>query len=76
MNKTTRTHLIQLLLFVLTFIATTLSGAEWMYGKSLFYGAQTIGWQEFFGGMNFSVPFLLILTFHEFGHYCIASLTT
>ncbi len=72
MNKQTRTHLIQLLLFVVTFIATTLAGAEWMYGGSFIYGPHTMGWPEFWGGLNFSVPFLLILTFHEFGHYFIA----
>ena len=31
-----------------------------------------MGWDEFFQGMKFSIPFLLILTFHEFGHYLTA----
>jgi membrane-associated protease RseP (regulator of RpoE activity) len=72
MNKETRTHLIQLLLFVLTFIFTTLAGAEWMYGGSFLYGNNTMGWPEFYGGLNYSIPFLLILTCHEFGHYFMA----
>ena len=72
MNKETRTHLIQGLLFVLTFIFTTLAGAEWMYGGSFIYGPKTMGWHEFFGGLNYSIPFLLILTCHEFGHYFMA----
>jgi len=72
MSKETRTLLIQILLFVITFISTTLAGAEWMYGGSFIYGPNTMGWQEFYGGLNFSIPFLLILTSHEFGHYFMA----
>jgi membrane-associated protease RseP (regulator of RpoE activity) len=69
MSKETRTLLIQALLFVATFISTTLAGAEWTYGKSV-YGDFT--WQDFASGLSFSVPFLLILTVHEFGHYFTA----
>ena len=72
MDKETRTLLIQVLLFVLTLITTTLAGAEWMYGRSFIFGPNTMGWQEFYGGLNFSLPFLLILTCHEFGHYFTA----
>ena len=72
MNKENRTLLIQISLFVVTFITTTLAGAEWMYGGSFIYGPHTMGWPEFFGGLHFSIPFLLILTFHEFGHYFMA----
>ncbi len=72
MNKDNRTLLIQILLFVITFITTTISGAEWIYGGSFIYGNDTMGWQEFYGGLQFSIPFLLILTCHEFGHYFTA----
>lgn len=72
MDKESRTRLIQLLLFIVTFITTTLAGAEWMFGGSFLYGQDPMGWDEFFQGMNFSIPFLLILTFHEFGHYFTA----
>ena len=72
MDTEKRTQLIQLLLFVVTLISTTLAGAEWMYGGSFIYGPNTMGWDEFFGGLNFSIPFLLILTTHEFGHYFTA----
>jgi membrane-associated protease RseP (regulator of RpoE activity) len=70
MSKETRTILIQVILFVATFVTTTLAGAEWTYGKSLYYG--DFGWSDFVSGMGFSVPFLLILTVHEFGHYFTA----
>jgi membrane-associated protease RseP (regulator of RpoE activity) len=29
-------------------------------------------WSDFYSGLEFSVPFLLILTVHEFGHYFVA----
>jgi membrane-associated protease RseP (regulator of RpoE activity) len=70
MSKENRTIIIQILLFVATFITTTLAGAEWTYGRTVFYGGLT--WNDFFDGMHFSVPFLLILTVHEFGHYFTA----
>ena len=69
MSKENRIILLQVLLFVITFVTTTLAGAEWTYGKSI-YGPFT--WQDFFSGMHFSIPFLLILTVHEFGHYFTA----
>jgi membrane-associated protease RseP (regulator of RpoE activity) len=72
MDKEKRTHLIQLLLFLITVISTTLAGAEWMFGGSFIYGPNTMGWDEFFSGFHFSIPFLLILTSHEFGHYFTA----
>jgi membrane-associated protease RseP (regulator of RpoE activity) len=69
MSKESKRLALQALLFVLTFIMTTLAGAEWTFGKSI-YGPFT--WNDFFSGMHFSVPFLLILTVHEFGHYLTA----
>lgn len=71
--------LIQLLLFITTFFTTTLAGAEWCFGKSwIVYAADGIFINpqftalDFMAGMQFSVPFLLILTVHEFGHYFTA----
>jgi membrane-associated protease RseP (regulator of RpoE activity) len=78
-------YLLHSLLFVLTLLATTAAGAEWITGKnffpySLFFDAETIarkklqslGWREFLLGLNFSLPFLTVLTVHEFGHYFVA----
>lgn len=64
--------LLHLLLFVLTFVATTLAGAEWTYASSFFYVKEPMGWTEFVGGLRYSIPFLFILTCHEFGHYFVA----
>ncbi|SKC86654.1 site-2 protease family protein [Ohtaekwangia koreensis] len=70
MPSKTRTVLIQVGLFIASFITTTFAGAEWCFGKSIFYGEYT--WNDFLSGMQFSIPFLLILTVHEFGHYFTA----
>ncbi|GAB2801323.1 site-2 protease family protein [Rhabdobacter roseus] len=80
MSPNTRTYLIQGLLFVLTLITTTLAGAEWMFGNvfplvgTLFNInlSKSLGWAEFWQGLQFSLPFLGILTVHEFGHYFTA----
>jgi len=72
MQSKKRTYLIQALLFITTVITTTLAGAEWMYGNVFFLVAKPLGWTEFLQGFNFSIPFLAILTIHEFGHYFVA----
>src|SRR6478609_443476 len=70
MELTARKILIHSGLFALTFVTTTLAGAEWTHGKSVFM--EGFGWNDFVGGMTYSIPFLLILTVHEFGHYFTA----
>lgn len=60
----------QVLLFVTTFVTTTIAGAEWTYGKSIFMPNFT--WNDFLSGLPFSLSFLGILTVHEFGHYFTA----
>lgn len=80
MSKETRTVLLQIGLFVATFLSTTLAGAEFCFGKPIYLykesGAFTINaaftWSDFWLGTQFSIPFLLILTVHEFGHYFTA----
>lgn len=69
MSKETKRIIFQALLFIATFITTTIAGAEWAYGKSVYL---EFTWNDFLSGMHFSIPFLLILTVHEFGHYFTA----
>ena len=69
MDKDFKTKLIQLGLFVVTLITTTFAGAEWTIGKFIIFG---LSWDEFMFGFNFSIPFLFVLTVHEFGHYFTA----
>ncbi|WP_259014811.1 site-2 protease family protein [Emticicia fluvialis] len=70
--KQNRTLLIQLALFIVTIITTTLTGAEWIFGNSFFFSSKPMGWEEFLTGFQYSIPFLGVLTVHEFGHYFVA----
>lgn len=79
MGSERRTIIIQIGLFIATFITTTLAGGEWCFGKSIYaYTESSIsfnsnyGFSDFVRGMWFSVPLLAILTVHEFGHYFTA----
>lgn len=69
MSSDQKRVLLQLGLFITTFITTTIAGAEWTYGRSIY--APDYTWSDFFSGLEFSVSFLLILTVHEFGHYFV-----
>lgn len=71
-DKKNRTLLLQLVLLIITISTTTIAGAEWMFGKSLFYGKPLLSSTEIMAGLYFSIPFLTILTVHEFGHYLMA----
>jgi membrane-associated protease RseP (regulator of RpoE activity) len=71
MNKITGKEIaIHGALFLVTFITTTFAGAEWVHGY--FYNEQGIVWENLQSGLQFSIPFLGILTVHEFGHYFAA----
>ncbi len=64
-------YITQGLLFIITMITTTLSGAEWIGSGSIFY-SEDYSFEDFLSGLYFSIPFLGILTVHEFGHYFTA----
>ncbi len=64
-----KTKFIQIGLFIITLVTTTFAGVEWTIGKFVITG---LTWDEFLYGFNFSIPFLLILTVHEFGHFFTA----
>lgn len=70
MHKEHKRIFFQVALFITTFITTTLAGSQWAYGRSVF--APDYNWQDFNSGLEFSIPLLLILTVHEFGHYFVA----
>nr|WP_262904605.1 site-2 protease family protein [Hymenobacter lucidus] len=72
-----------LLLFLITLTTTTLAGAEWITGRPFFVRQDALqgelfrltGWftqREILRGLWFSLPFLGVLTVHEFGHYFTA----
>ncbi len=57
------------LLFLITLIATTLAGAEWVYGKHVFGEEEdALTWVYFWKSTAFSLPFIGFLLIHELGH--------
>lgn len=60
----------QALLFLATFVTTTLAGTRWIDPTLL--SIYDVTWQDFLNGLPFSISFLSILTVHEFGHYFTA----
>ncbi len=73
LQKEPKNYLKHLGLFVITLATTTMSGAEWLTGKSILASGEFVmSWSDFLSGFAFSIPFLGILTVHEFGHYFMA----
>jgi membrane-associated protease RseP (regulator of RpoE activity) len=70
MNPKIKSYLIHSSLFIVTFITTTLAGAEWTHGKSVLVPGYS--WNDFYSGLPYAICFLTILTAHEFGHYFTA----
>lgn len=74
--KSNRALIIQIVLFFITLTTTSLSGAEWIFGRPFdlpfFKIDNPLGWEHFWQGFRFSIPFLGILTVHEFGHFFAA----
>ncbi len=70
MHSEKRRVVLQAALFIITIATTTIAGSQWCFGKNFF--SETYSWSDFATGLSFSVPLLLILTVHEFGHYFVA----
>lgn len=66
-RKRINSYLIHIGLFLVTFITSTLAGVEWTTGQLPPYDINLI-----FKGLPYSISILLIITFHEFGHYFAA----
>jgi len=76
MNQRLKSALIHSALFIVTFCTTTVAGSFWVHGRVLMIGFVELNpgytWDDFALGLPYSITFLLILTVHEFGHYCTA----
>lgn len=60
-------------LLILTLLATTLAGGEWLFGKSILGEGGSLLTQEYFlKSLHFSIPFIGILFVHEMGHLLTA----
>ncbi|MBI1301549.1 MAG: site-2 protease family protein [Alphaproteobacteria bacterium] len=55
-------------LFLLTLVATTLAGGEWLFGRSIISSERPLDWDHFLRSLHFSIPFIGILLVHELGH--------
>ena len=80
MKRESKIRIIQLVLLLVTLITTTIAGAEWIFGKSIYAVNERGGLAfnshyslaDFATGLPFSMAFILILSVHEFGHYITA----
>lgn len=77
MLKQYKTIAIHLGLFLVTLLTTSLAGADFGLFATADYvdvvGKENIFWFDYaLTGLWFSLPFLLTLTVHEFGHYFVA----
>lgn len=72
-----KTIAIHLGLFIISFTTATIAGMEWVNGTLLLMGDsdREIDWfsrENIYQGLRYSVTFLGVLSFHEFGHYFTA----
>lgn len=63
-NRYKDNFLLHIGLFLVTFITTTIAGAEWVTGTMGPFELSHLG-----KGLPYSLSILFIITFHEFGHY-------
>ena len=69
--------LIFVLLLLVTFVTTTIAGMEWVNGSFILDPTNSknvdwFSWPNISQGLVYSISFMGILTFHEFGHYFTA----
>jgi membrane-associated protease RseP (regulator of RpoE activity) len=57
--------------FVIDFIRSLIKLTS---GEEVPFPGEAMGWDHFIKGFQFSIPFLAILTIHEFGHYFTAKI--
>ncbi len=79
LSEKVKEYLWFVVLLSITLITTTLAGMMWTLGKPLFMNMQgelifppQFTQEELIAGLSYSLPFLGILTVHEFGHYITA----
>ncbi len=70
-----KSKLLHIFLFIVTFVGTTLAGVEHSVDPFTAFDSDwnfNYTWAEVLTGLYYSIPFLGILTVHEFGHYFMA----
>ncbi len=66
-DKKKDNYLLHIGLFIVTFITTTIAGVEWTTGRLGPYEIETL-----LKGLPYSISIMVIISFHEFGHYFAA----
>ncbi|MGE5806332.1 MAG: site-2 protease family protein, partial [Ignavibacteria bacterium] len=67
-RKLEQKYLLHIGLFLITFLTTTIAGAEWTTGRI----GEFHNWQYYLVGLPYSFAILFVITCHEFGHYFAA----
>jgi len=66
-KKNTKSYLIHAALFIVTFITSTIAGVQWTSGEAGPYELK-----QLLVGLPYSISIMLMISFHEFGHYFAA----
>jgi len=66
-GKQKNRYLLHIGLFIITFITTTIAGVQWTTGQPGPYDINVL-----LKGLPYSITIILVITFHEFGHYFAA----
>jgi len=66
-NKFKQRYLLHIALFIITFITTTIAGVQWTTAT-----AGPYSFEELLNGLPYSITIMLMISFHEFGHYFAA----
>ena len=60
-------YLLHIGFFLLTFITTTIAGAQWLQGMEIPFELESL-----LKGLPYSISIMFIISCHEFGHYFAA----
>jgi membrane-associated protease RseP (regulator of RpoE activity) len=66
-KKNTKSYLIHAALFIVTFITSTIAGVQWTSAEAGPYELK-----QLLVGLPYSISIMLMISFHEFGHYFAA----
>jgi len=66
-QKNTKSYLIHAALFIVTFITSTIAGVQWTSPEAGPYELK-----QLLVGLPYSISIMLMISFHEFGHYFAA----
>jgi membrane-associated protease RseP (regulator of RpoE activity) len=66
-KKNVKSYILHAALFIITFITSTIAGVQWTSAEAGPYELK-----QFLVGLPYSISIMLMISFHEFGHYFAA----